>query len=153
MLPATFKSCSLFNELYDHEIKLIVKNGRVSTYRESDVMIADGSEGEEIHILLDGRAEVRKETDEGMVMIQELIPGDVFGEMVLLDERKRWVDVVAVHTCHVLELKYSDIYKLYEKKPKIFGIIALNMARLVTRRLRASNDIVTALRSGIKKAM
>ena len=81
-----------------------------------------------------------------MIEIAPLVKGDVFGELVLLDEKIRSADIVSIEVSDVLELSYSQIFSLYEKEPNIFGVLMLNVSRLLAKRLRATNKIIVELR-------
>ena len=140
------KACPLFYELYDQEIDKVVDKCSVYTFQPGDHIVKDGDEGSEIFIILDGEAWVQKKTPTGLARIQPLRNGDVFGELVLIDVRTRSADIVAETPCHVLEIKYEDIFKLYKQEPKIFSLLILNLSRLLAKRLRSSNQIILKLK-------
>ena len=135
-IPAELKSCPLFFEMYEKEIKKIVKKSLVSRYEPSEVIVHDGEEGDQIFVVLDGMVEISKCTDQGVISIARLRVGDVFGEMVLLDERVRSADITAATECHILELSYADVFDLYRSEPTVFGLLMLNLSRMLARRLR-----------------
>lgn len=145
------RASPLFFELYDKELEKVVSHCQVLEFKKDDYIVTDGEEGDQIFIMLDGSAMVQKETANGLIKIQPLGQGDVFGEMVLMDIRKRSADIVAQSKAYVLEMRYGDIFNLFEKEPKIFGLIMLNFSRLVTKKLRASNDIIVNLRNTTSK--
>ncbi|NRA46726.1 MAG: cyclic nucleotide-binding domain-containing protein [Oligoflexales bacterium] len=145
-IPDELKGCPLFYEMYEKEIEKIVKRGLVGTYQPGEVIVADGVEGDEIFVVLDGRLVVQKKTPAGVIEIAPLVKGDVFGELVLLDEKIRSADIVSIEVSDVLELSYSQIFSLYEKEPNIFGVLMLNVSRLLAKRLRATNKIIVELR-------
>ena len=65
--------------------------------------------------------------------------------MALMGEKTRQADVVAVDVCHVLEISYDEIFQLFRKEPKIFGLVLFNLSRLVSRRLASANSIIVRL--------
>jgi CRP/FNR family transcriptional regulator, cyclic AMP receptor protein len=144
-MPDFLRACPLFHELFDKEIEKIAKRATVHTFEEGDSIIKDGEEGDEIFVLLQGGAMVQKEAPNGIIKIQPLNPGDVFGELVLLDIRTRSADIVATTESHILELKYGDIFELYKKEPKIFGLLILNLARLLASRLRNASETISKM--------
>lgn len=145
-IPDLLRGCPLFYELYDEEMERLVKYCNVFTFEPGTTIIKDGSEGQEILILLSGTAWVEKATSAGIVRVTTINQGDVFGELVLVDERVRSADVVAETACYVLEIKYESIFELFKKEPKIFGLIMLNVSRLLAKRLRNSNQIIQQLK-------
>jgi CRP-like cAMP-binding protein len=57
----------------------------VKTYTGGDVIIEEGSFGSWIYVVLQGSVKVKKSTAKGMVTIDTLKEGEVFGEMVFLE--------------------------------------------------------------------
>lgn len=57
----------------------------VKTYSGGDVIIEEGSFGSWICVILEGLVKVKKRTAKGMVTIDSLKEGEVFGEMVFLE--------------------------------------------------------------------
>jgi len=135
--------CPLFYELYDKEIVKVVKNADVFTFQDKAVILEDGSEGEEIYVVLEGEVDVIKKGEDGKSnKLITLSKGAVFGEMVLIDEKVRAATVVSKGMSFILEIKFQKILNLYNNEPKIFGVIMLNVARLITKRLRMANSLI-----------
>ena len=59
-----------------------------TTYSDSDVIIEEGSKGSWIYVILEGSAKVKKRTPKGIITIDILREGEVFGEMVFLEGGK-----------------------------------------------------------------
>jgi CRP-like cAMP-binding protein len=57
-------------------------------YPDGEVVIEEGTLGSWIYVILAGTAKVKKRTARGMVTIDTLKQGEVFGEMVFLQGRK-----------------------------------------------------------------
>ena len=140
------RGCPLFFELYDPEIEKIVKYCTVYTFAAGEHIVSDGQVGNEIFIILDGSVIIQKKTPQRTVKIQTLRRGDVFGEMVLVDEKTRSADIISETVSHILEIKYNDIFSLFKKEPQVFGLMILNLSRLLAKRLRGSNQIIVELR-------
>jgi CRP/FNR family transcriptional regulator, cyclic AMP receptor protein len=151
-LPANLRSCPLFLELFDREIEKIAIGADVITYERGDFLVRDGEEGDEIFVLLDGEVMVEKNLGKERISIQRLCAGDVFGELVLLDIRLRSADIVALKECQVLALKYDAIFSLFKKEPRIFGLLTLNMSRLLASRLRKANESISHLKKQTQQA-
>jgi len=148
-IPDLLRGCPLFFELYDTEIERITRYCAVTSYEPGGQIVAEGQEGDEIFVILEGSAHIEKMTAQGPLRIHTLRKGDPFGELVLVDERKRSANIVAAEDCSVLELHYSQIFNLYEQEPRIFGLIMLNLSRLLARRLRETNLSLQALREKV----
>jgi len=59
-----------------------------TTCSDGEVIIEEGSRGSWIYVILEGSAKVKKRTPKGMVTIDILREGEVFGEMVFLEGGK-----------------------------------------------------------------
>ena len=135
------KSSPLFFELFDEEIDTLIQNCDVISLENGEYIFKEGDEGNEIYLILTGGAVVRK----GQVTIVELRKGDLFGEMVLLDERTRTADVIATTYTDVIVMSYDTIFNVFHKNPKIFSILILNLCRLLAKRLKGSNEEIKRL--------
>jgi len=58
-------------------------------YPNESVIIEEGNVGDWVYVILEGSAKVRKKTPKGMVTVDTLKEGDVFGEMGFLEGGKR----------------------------------------------------------------
>ncbi|MAN63960.1 MAG: cyclic nucleotide-binding protein [Parvibaculum sp.] len=90
---------------------------------DSDVVIAhQGDVADAMYFIVIGA--VRLDFDERTVQLGE---GDFFGEMALLDNRRRSADIVALTQCHVLKLDAHSFRQFINRHPearaKIFDAI------------------------------
>lgn len=141
------KGCPLFYELYAKEIAKIAERCAVLTFHDQKPIIEDGEEGNEIYVILEGEAKVLKKIGDEIKEIAHLHKGDVFGEMVLIDEKMRSADVVSHGTSNILEIPYKEVFVLFKKEPRIFGLLVLNLSRLIATRLRGANQRLVAVLS------
>lgn len=58
-------------------------------YPDGSVIVEEGTVGDWVYVILEGTAKVRKKTPKGLVTIDSLIEGDVFGEMGFLEGGKQ----------------------------------------------------------------
>lgn len=143
------KSSPLFFELFDEEIDEIIQECNVLSLEAGESIIKEGDEGDEIFLILNGGADVMK----GDVCLAHLKKGDLFGEMVLLDERTRSADIISNTYTDVLILSYDVIFGYFQKKPKIFSILMLNLCRLLAKRLKGSGEEIKQLNAKIFEVM
>jgi len=135
------KSSPLFFELYDEEVESIIEDCSVLNLKQGDYIFREGEEGNEIFLILTGSADVKK----GDLTLVELKKGDLFGEMVLLDERTRSADIMANTYTDVLVLSYDVIFGIFKKNPKVFSLLMLNLCRLLSKRLKSSSNEIKKL--------
>ena len=95
-------------------------------YNEGEAIIKEGSRGDWVYLILQGRAKVKKMTSKGMVLIDTLIEGDIFGEMVLFQSGKvaRSASVIADNYVKVGVLDTQRLIKEYESiSPRLKSLI------------------------------
>jgi CRP-like cAMP-binding protein len=142
------KSCPLFMELADDEIDVVIKTCNVLNLEEGEHVFRESDEGDDLYIILTGHAEVHKDG----VTLAKLTKGDLFGEMILLNETIRTADVTAKTYTDVLVINYKTIFGLYHKNPSIFSILAFNLCRLLAERLRKTNQEMSELSEKWRKS-
>lgn len=54
------REVSLFDGLSDNHLALLFKLGKVVNFKLGDIILKEGQEGGNLHIMIDGRAEVYK---------------------------------------------------------------------------------------------
>ncbi len=132
------KSSPLFLELLDEEIDDFIKGCEVERFDPDEHIIREGTDGDEIHLILTGRAWVRR----GDLSIAELGKGDILGELILLNQNSRTADVIASTPVDALVIEYDYIFKYFKKNPKLFAILMLNLSRMLAGRLKkAGTDL------------
>jgi CRP-like cAMP-binding protein len=62
--------------------------------------------------------------------------------MALMDLQPRSASVKAVEACITIELRPEHLYALFQRDPEQFALIQMNMGREVSRRLRATDELV-----------
>ena len=129
------RGCPLFFELYDHEVERVTRFCRVHSRRPGEVILARGQPLHALYVVLQGRAcaEWNKGQSSGEKLVLNV--GDPFGESYLADEKACSADVIAETDCALLEIEFSGIYALFQKEPRVFGLLMLNLSRLLAKRL------------------
>jgi len=79
--------------------------------------------------------------------LARLGPHDFFGEMCILETLPRSASVQAITDTTAFALSSLDFLYLYEKLPAEYGILVLNLARDLSRRIRHLDEEFAA-RSG-----
>lgn len=103
------------------------------TFQAGEALFREGDPGDSLYLLQSGRVKVvsRKVHGEELVL-NELEPGEFFGEMALLDEVPRSAGVVALTRVSVLKLTRDDFFEVLSREPSV----ALAVLRSLSARLR-----------------
>lgn len=139
------KGCPLFHEIYDNEVEKIISNCLVASYEPGDYIIKQGEEGTDICVILTGLADITVEKADESHFIATIGKGDIFGEMVLINETKRTANIICREKCDILIMSFENFYKFFSKNPSVFALMVLNVTRLITKRLKNSNIVVQDL--------
>ena len=137
--------CPLFHEIYDNEVEEIIADCMVASYQPGDFIINQGDTNTDICVLLQGHAKVTISKDGKDQDVATLNKGDLFGELVLINETKRTASIVAVDQCDILVMTYENFFSYFQKKPKVFALMVLNVTRLITKRLKNSTETIQKL--------
>ncbi len=130
---------NLFQGLDESELMLLLDEADLIDCPEGDYPIMEGEQGKHMFVILAGHARISKRALGIQKVIQELGPGEVFGEMSLIESRSRSASVKALSACKLLRINGDDMAKV----PSIAAKLYRNIARLLSQRLRHANDILT----------
>lgn len=98
------------------------------------VIVQEGDQGESLHVLLSGVARAVHPSDDsspGMVL-RTMRPGEVFGELAVLDPAPRSASVLAVSECQTLEVYAADLKRTFDTYPGAATRMLGAMARSLT---------------------
>src|SRR6516164_11469732 len=103
-------NCILFSGLSPDERDVISARARIRTYKASETIFAMGSPGEHIMALLSGTIRISVPFSEGKELFLAIVqPGEIFGELAVLDGNERSADAIAETACTLAILDRSDI--------------------------------------------
>jgi CRP/FNR family cyclic AMP-dependent transcriptional regulator len=100
--------------------------------------------GEVVYLILSGTVKVSIEQADGTEVILGLHgPGELVGEMSAIDQQGRSANIVTLERCGMLWLDRAAFTVCLQTMP----LLAFNVLRLLSRRLRVANDQIVALGS------
>ena len=101
-------------------------------------MFHEGDPSEALYVVLTGRIALAMSNpiDNRETMVGLMTPGDLFGEMPMLDQGVRSADARALEPSSVLAIPYAGIVDLFNNKPALLW----GVARLLAGRLRETNE-------------
>jgi CRP-like cAMP-binding protein len=112
---SALKKCSLFEGIEKEELKSLLTclNPRVLRYARNDFVVRNGDSLDSLGIVLQGEASVLKEGISGTrLLIKNLNPGEMFGEVAAFARQKEWPAFVQANT---------DLTACFIPKSKITG--------------------------------
>ncbi len=99
----------LFSQLTGQEISVLISRSRIVHVRSGTVVVAQGEQGDAFYCVLSGRLRVMREDEYCQEhLLNELGPGNSFGEIALVERIPRTATVVALEQCTLIELGRKD---------------------------------------------
>tara|TARA_R110002096_G_scaffold33146_6_gene95893 strand:+ start:3858 stop:4406 length:549 start_codon:yes stop_codon:yes gene_type:complete len=116
---------------------------------DGDTIIAEGDEASRIFILLAGEVAVIKGGEQLVKMNQV---GDIFGELAALDDEVRSASVMATKKsfCLAVDQKFLQHVLPKEGNAPFYAALYEFIAKLTTRRLKATSDYLAELDSELR---
>jgi len=141
-MPTPLAEVEIFRPLPEDALEALTMRGKHHHYLAGQVLLRQGDPSETMHVLLTGRVRVeRDESKEGKVLLAELGPNDVVGEMGVLDHAPRSATVTAIEATETLELHSTALAVVLIQYPAVAAILL----RTLSRRLRGADDLVEQL--------
>ena len=137
---ALLQQMPLFGGISEGALQLLLDVSRDVRVKAGGYFFREGEPGESMFVLESGTVEVRKKAPQGSLVLSRLGPGDFFGEMALIDLAPRSAAVQALGDCSGFEIFAAGLHRLYERDLEQFALIQMNMARELSRRLRATDE-------------
>jgi CRP-like cAMP-binding protein len=129
----------LFSELTDEERARLAALLRARRYARSEVIFLEGDEGTALCLIAEGRIRIQLTGADGReVVITVYGPGEIFGEMALLDGEPRSADAIAQEPSRVFWLQRDDFQAFLEDHPRA----AMKMLAALSRRIRHTTRVV-----------
>lgn len=136
------KEVNLFDGLENKVINQIFRLGMIQNFQAGDVIIREGVQGGNLHILINGKAEVVKsmkgEKSKGQ-QLAKLERGSIFGEMSVFDGAPYSASVRAIDDCDVHIIRGSDFEAFLQDNPQAAYSIFKTLLSSISNRLRRTN--------------
>lgn len=127
----------LFESCTQKELGAVASITVEATRPAGTVLTREGHDGGLMFVIVEGEAQVVAGAKPRV--IGRLGPGDVVGELSLIDGQARSASVKAVTDLRVLEINADDFGKLFKEQPKF----VLNLMRALSARVREMEALTT----------
>ena len=128
-LMAVLAAVPLFDGLSQKHLKKIAGLGTVARFMSGATIVKQGVIGDSFYVVLQGQAKV---VVNGRTL-NELLPGDHFGEISLLDGDVRTASVVSQTDMTLLEIMQKEFLAMLAQDPEITVELIVGVARIVRR--------------------
>jgi CRP/FNR family cyclic AMP-dependent transcriptional regulator len=129
----------LFRELPPATLERIEKLAVRRAYARNQVVFQQGETGDALYGVSTGKVLIEASGADGrQVSLNIMEPGDVFGEVALLDSGTRSASARALVPSQLIVIQRQHFQELVQREPSV----ALELLRLMCRRLRWTTDLV-----------
>lgn len=111
-------------------------------YQHGDIVVRQGEDAHCMYVIQEGQAEVIVEDGHRQTLVDVMGPGEVFGEMAILDPQPRTATVRARGTMRALTIDKKTFLKRVQEDPTL----ALSILRSLSTRVKKLDVEIAALR-------
>ena len=132
----TLETSELFRQLKPDELRILKTFASERTYRTGEDIFKEGDAGDGIYMLKEGLVEISGIVGDNVrVAFSKVNPGEIFGEMAVLEDKPRSASATAREETVVYFLERAPMLKLVEHSPTF----SLMLLREISHRLREFN--------------
>jgi CRP/FNR family transcriptional regulator len=136
------KSVPIFSGLDEESLKRIVSVSTEKFHKKGEAIILQDSDVNGLYIIVDGMVRISRTSEDGRVKVLAILsPGDIMGEMSILDEELASATAEAFEDSKLLFIRREDFQNILLKYPAI----SLSVAKVLARRLRLADKEIEEL--------
>ena len=129
----------IFKKCKKRDIKSLAKASSIRRYEPGEYLCKQGDKGVALFIIVEGKVKVIEEIDsEKKVEVAELGPGNVVGELSIIDGAERVASVVASEPTTCIVLTSWDFKAVLKSRPEI----ALDILPVIVARFRETTSLL-----------
>lgn len=129
ILIKMIKSIDLFKWITDEEALELSKNFNLVFYQVGTLIIREDTTPNKIFLLKNWLLEVRKSKWLWTIVLWEIHPGEIFGEMSYLNQSKTMASVFAMQNSDVWEISSDKLWFFLDKYPHINNVFVDTMSK------------------------
>src|SRR5256712_62912 len=102
------------------ELEQLGSVAKRESFKPNTVVFFQGDRADKVYVILSGGAKVYQQAEDGkQKIIGTLGPGEIFGELTLLDGRERSATVETIDQTEMLSIAHRDFHAVAMKNPEI----------------------------------
>ncbi len=134
------RQCILFHNFSDEDIARVLALGHEETYNKGDVLVTQGTHDGKVFVVLEGMVQVQVEVGEARQSLLYLGPGQLIGEITLVDRGPHSATVEVVQTpTRLLAFDRDELLRLCEEDPRLGYLVMRNIAADLGFKMRHHN--------------
>jgi len=131
--------CPILSNLEDNDLECLIEGADTLLIETGETVFRRGDPGDTVLLVRSGSVVVEAESAGGeSVVVNTIKPGEIFGEMAVIEGTTRSATVTALESCELLAISQSEFLALLVNHPGL-GIRVLGA---VSERLRRLTELV-----------
>jgi CRP/FNR family cyclic AMP-dependent transcriptional regulator len=127
----------VFSTLSAEELERVARVAMARRFEPGEVVFKEGDQGSTCYIVRSGRARaIREHPDGRSITLTHFGPGDIFGEMAMLDGERRSATVETTEGTEAIAILSTDMHRLLREYPDI----SVKLIASLGQRLRDTNE-------------
>jgi CRP/FNR family transcriptional regulator len=121
-----------------------VQQGFNRQYEDNEIVFLEHEPGDELYIIQKGKIKITKIVDNNEVMLAMLKPGDIFGEMAILENKPRSATVLSSGDSVMLAVNKANFEAMVQQNPQLgTRLITLLSERIWKAYRQLANILIT----------
>ncbi|GHV27728.1 Crp/Fnr family transcriptional regulator [Spirochaetia bacterium] len=100
-------------------------------FAKDTMIFSEGEPGDELYIIQKGAVKIAKIADNNEILLAVLKPGDIFGEMALLESKPRTACALAYENCVLLMVSRANFANVVAAQPQIIAKLTVLLAERI----------------------
>jgi len=136
------REAPLFSGLADDELADVAAVATVSRFEGEQIVFREGESSTSCYVIRSGHAcALREHVDGRVITLARFGPGDIFGELAMLDNERRSASVKALDELEAIAIPGPEMRRLLAEHPEM----ALKLIVALGRKLRETNERLAGL--------
>lgn len=156
-IRAVLRGNILFQDLNDRELRFIESIVHVRRFHAGEPIFKQGEVGVGMYLISKGRIEIYVNDPNPLtddlreIFITQLLPGDFFGELALVeDNARRTATAISRDESLLIGFFKPDLTEVLDRQPDVGIKITLRLAEVLGKRLKETTEKVSDLRRALK---
>jgi CRP/FNR family transcriptional regulator, cyclic AMP receptor protein len=131
------RTCVLFSGLPADACDDLASKAKIKSFKERETIFVMGAPGKSLMALLAGKVRISVSSPDGKeITLAMLQPGEIFGEIAVLDGRERTANAIAASDCRLAELERKDVLHFFDRQPGAWH----SLVKVLCDRLRRTDQ-------------
>jgi len=119
-IRAVLSTHFLLKHLNDDELRELLRYARLRHAKAGEVLVQKGDPGDGLMAILDGRIKISSLSEDGKEVVLNILgPGELFGEIALIDGKDRSADASVMEAAELVVIDARDFMPFLQSRPEL----------------------------------